>query len=252
MITAYHRPQSLDEALKLLARSSPSTVPLGGGTLLSHGQLEEIEVVDLQALGLNGITERGQTLHIGAAATLQKLLEFPKSPPAMRTALRLEAPLNLRNAATVGGTLIVCDGRSSFVTVLLALDARLSVVRTQPETIGLGDFLAVRSLDRRPLLITGLDIPRGTKVEFDYVARTPADTPIVAVALAQWPSGRTRLAVCGHGAAPALAMDGKGAEGIESAARNALRDATDPWGSAEYRMDVAVTLSKRCLGRLNS
>jgi CO/xanthine dehydrogenase FAD-binding subunit len=252
MITAYHRPQSLDQALKLLARSSPLTVPLGGGTLLSHGQLEEIEVVDLQALGLNKITERGKNIHVGATTTLQQLLEFPKCPRAMMTALRLEAPLNLRNAATLGGTLVVCAGRSSFVTVLLALDSQLSLVRAQPETLGLGDFLPVRSFSRPRPLITGLDIPLAAKVEFDYVARTPADTPIVAVALAQWPSGRTRLAVCGYGDAPALAMDGSGNEGIESAARNAFHDATDPWGSAEYRMAVAATLSRRCLARLNS
>jgi CO/xanthine dehydrogenase FAD-binding subunit len=42
-------------------------------------------------------------------------------------------------------------------------------------------------------------------------------------------------------------MDGKGAEGIEIAAKNAAHDATDQWASAEYRQDVAATLAKRCL-----
>jgi CO/xanthine dehydrogenase FAD-binding subunit len=83
------------------------------------------------------------------------------------------------------------------------------------------------------------------------VARTPADKPIVCAALAQWPSGRTRLAIGGFGKSPFLAMDGTEAEGIETAARNACHEATDAYGSAEYRMAAAATLAKRCLERLN-
>ena len=166
--------------------------------------------------------------------------------------MRLEAPLNLRNMASLAGTLVACDGRSTFATALLALDAKLSLLRPQAETIALGDFLPARARGLDGQLITGIQIFLGAKLAFDYVARTPADNPIVAVALAQWPSGRTRLAVGGFGPAPKLAMDGTEAEGLEAAARNALEDATDPWGSAEYRMDVGATLSRRCLARLAS
>ena len=129
MITAYHRPKTMEEALSLLGRTSPHTVPLGGGTLLSHGQPDAVEVVDLQALGLDHISEQGNILEIGAAATLQSLLEHASCPEALRKPLKLEAPLNLRNSATVGGTLVTCDGRSTFTTALLALDAKLSILR---------------------------------------------------------------------------------------------------------------------------
>ena len=37
------------------------------------------------------------------------------------------------------------------------------------------------------------------------------------------------------------------AEGLDVAARNAYHEANDEWASAEYRMDVAATLAKRCL-----
>jgi CO/xanthine dehydrogenase FAD-binding subunit len=47
-----------------------------------------------------------------------------------------------------------------------------------------------------------------------------------------------------------LAMDGTEADGLESAARNAYHEATDEWASAEYRMDVASILAKRCLKAL--
>jgi len=51
MITTYHRPQTLDEALTLLTQ--PITLPLGGGTLLSQGKSDSVQVVDLQLrLGL--------------------------------------------------------------------------------------------------------------------------------------------------------------------------------------------------------
>src|SRR3990172_1935351 len=68
MITEYHRPTTLDEALTFL--SQPDTLPLGGGTLLSHTSTslsaspapDPVSVVDLQALGLNRIHKKGNNL----------------------------------------------------------------------------------------------------------------------------------------------------------------------------------------------
>jgi CO/xanthine dehydrogenase FAD-binding subunit len=56
------------------------------------------------------------------------------------------------------------------------------------------------------------------------------------------------LAVGGYGKAPRLAMDGTESEGMEAAARSAFHEAKDEWASAEYRMEIAATLAKRCLG----
>src|SRR4030042_3274512 len=144
MITAHNPPQNLDEWLKLISRSSPETVPLGGGTILSQHRGDSIEVVDLQALGLNRIAKRGKDLDVGAAVTLQALLESLECPEDMALALKLEAPLNLRNSATVAGTLVVCDGRSSFVTALLALHAQLTVMSPASTSMGIGEFLPLR------------------------------------------------------------------------------------------------------------
>lgn len=245
MITIYHRPRTLDEALTLLSR--PNTVPLGGGTLLSTLKTDAVEAVDLQALGLNSLKKSGNNLEIGATVTLQQLLESEPSPAALKTALKLEAPLNIRNMATVAGTLVACDGRSTFATMLLAMDAKLSVTSNQSSVTSMGEFLPLRPRG----LITGIIIPLNVRTAFEYVARTPSDKPIVCAALAQWNSGRTRLALGGYGKSPMLAMDGTEAEGIESAARNAFHEAADEWASAEYRMEAAATLAKRCLGNLN-
>lgn len=262
MITAYHRPTTLDEALTLLAQ--PNRTPLGGGTLLSHSKSEAVEAVDLQSLSLDTIKEQGNTLEIGATVTLQQLLESEHCPEVWKPALKLEAPLNIRNSATVAGTLVACDGRSTLATVLLALDAKLEIksidkfeliemeVESRPlqqevTTLALGGFLPLRLDQIRGKLITSISVPLNVKLAFDYVSRTPADKPIVCAALTQWNSGRARLVLGGYGKSPMLAMDGTEAEGVETAARNAFHEATDEWASAEYRMDVAATLAKRCL-----
>ena len=247
MITKYYRPQTLEEALSLLAK--PDALPLGGGTLLSKLNSAPVEAVDLQALGMNTIHKKGNNLEIGATLSLQALLESEQAPNALKAAVKLEAPLNIRNAATVGGTLVVTDGRSPFTTLLLAMDAKLSL-QPNSEEIEIGNFLPLRGEQLRGKLITKITLPLNAKLAFETVARTPADKPIVCAALTQWPSGRTRLALGGYGKTPLLAMDGTESEGLQEAARNAFHEATDEWASAEYRADVATTLAKRCLIRI--
>ena len=249
MITTYHRPQNLDEALALLTQ--PNTVPLGGGTLLSKPTTDSVSVVDLQALGLDSLRVNGNELQIGATCTLQILLESGNCPDALKTALKLEAPLNIRNMATVAGTIAASDGRTPFVTMLLALDAKLehrllTADRPPATALGLSEFL----LTHPSGLITSITIPLNVKSAFEFVSKTPADKPIVCAALAQWNSGRTRLTLGGYGKSPLLAMDGTEADGLETAAKNAYHEANDEWASAEYRMDVAATLSKRAIESL--
>ena len=246
MITTYHRPQTLDEALTLLAQ--PNTLPLGGGTLLSHPTPDPVSVVDLQALGLNAITRKGNDLELGATVTLQQLLESEHCPEALKTAIKLEAPLNLRNSATLAGTLVSSDGRSPFAAALLALDAKIETAifdnsKVDYQISNIGEYLPLRSTK----LITKIVFPAQTKFAFEYTSRTPADKPIVSAALALWPSGRARLVIGGFGKSPSLAMDGTESAGVDSAARNACHEAADDFASADYRMDVAATLAKRCL-----
>lgn len=241
MITTYHRPGTLDEALKLLTQ--PNTVPMGGGTLLSRSTLDSVAVVDLQRLGLDSLRVNGNELVIGATCTLQSLLEDGNCPASMKTALKLEAPLNIRNSATAAGTIAAADGRSPFVTMLLAMDGRVSVIGDQRSVISVGEYLLARPKG----LITEIVLPLNVKSAFEFVSKTPADKPVVCAALAQWNSGRARLTLGGYGATPLLAMDGTEAEGLQEAAMNAYHEAEDEWASAEYRMEMASVLAKRCL-----
>jgi len=249
MITTYHRPQTMAEAMTFLTQ--PNTVPLGGGTLLSMPTAASVAVVDLQGLGLDPVKRQGNDLEVGATTTLQSLLEAADCPADLRIAIKLEAPINIRNSATVAGTLVSGDGRSPFATALLSLDARLDITTFANSVISsrlitIGEFLPLRSTG----LITKIILPLNAKFAFEFVSRTPADKPIVCAALTQWGSGRTRLTLGGYGKSPLLGMDGTEADGLDSAARNAYHEANDIWASAEYRMDVAATLARRCLQKI--
>ena len=280
MIIEYNRPDTLEQALLLLARPEPFSVPLAGGTALRRVSRPQA-VVDLQSLGLDSFQHQGNFLQLGATLRLQSFLEALEAqstngaPVASDQALsvslnqtlcqviRREMAYNQRQAATVAGTLMSVGGRSPFATVFLALDAQLELMSAgkdsavEPylvgESVGLGDLLPFRVERLRGRLITLVTIPANgrdgalLRLAFADVARTPADRPIVCVAVAAWPSGRTRIALGGFGPAPILAFDGTEPDGGEAAARSAYSQTADAWASAEYREAMAGILTERCL-----
>lgn len=252
MIVEYHRPKSLEEAVALLSRKQPFTVPLGGGTHLNRYQAKDLSVVDLQELALGKIETDGAFLFIGATVTLQDLLISDVIPQniheALKDSLLHEGGLNFRQLATIAGTMVSCDGRSPFATALLALDARLSWAGG-PDRQPFGDFLPLREAFQQGKLITQIRFSASPVLKFMTVARTPYDRPIVCAAVATWPNGRTRVALGGHGVTPILAMDGPEAGGALVAAREAYRFAGDEWASAEYRMEIAGKLVQRMVSR---
>lgn len=250
MIEAYYRPQTIEEALAILTDRTRKNVPLGGGTALDRYSLDPLGVVDLQALGLDVYRVRGNFLELGATLTLQKMLDIQPLADTVKRAVKLEASYNLRQVATVAGTLVAASGRSPFTTVMLALDAMLTI-EPGSEDISLGNLLPFREEKLAGRLITWVRLPFNPKVAFESISRTPADQPLVSAAVAVWPSGRTRVTLGGWGAAPVLAMDGPQAEGAVEAAREAFSQAGDNWASAEYRREMAGVLVSRCLAKLS-
>jgi CO/xanthine dehydrogenase FAD-binding subunit len=246
MIVEYHRPDTIQAALHLLKRTAPVTVPLGGGTVLNKPSPHPVAVVDLQALGLNRFEQKGDYLVIGATVTLQQMLEIEVLLPALKAAIRHEATYNTRQIATIAGALVAAVGRSPFATVMLALGVQM-VFLPGEEVANLGDVLPLREQKLKGRLISQVNVPVNLKLAYEYVARTPMDLPIVCVGVAQWPSGRTRVALGGYGGTPLLVMDGPEPTGAEIAARDAYREAHDQWASADYRSDIAGILTKRCL-----
>lgn len=251
MIHTYYRPATLDDALRLLSNPKEEIYPMGGGTVLARPQKRSFAVVDLQSLGLDRIEKKGKTLDIGATATLQAVLDAAGDQPALVEACRREASHNLRQAATIAGTLVNADGRSSLATLLLAMDAHLIFLPANEE-MSLGDWLPLRKERQPGRLITSIRIPLNIQAGFNMVARTPADQPLVCAAVAGWTSGRTRVALGGCGAAPLMVMDGTHEDRADLAAQNAFAQADDEWASAAYRQNVAARLVMRLLADLKA
>jgi hypothetical protein len=157
-LRAYHRPTTLDEAVRLIR--PPAVVPLGGGTVLLPARDPAVEeVVDLSGLGLTYIRAGEDGIRIGATTPLQHLLESPLLADLtgghIGPVLRLTASRNLRGQATVGGTVASGGPENPFLVLLLALDAGLTVYQPEASSLSLAAFLedrdpsAAGSPDRR-------------------------------------------------------------------------------------------------------
>ena len=240
----YHRARSLDEAISLLKEG----VPLAGGTSLIPRRRGLTSVVDLHDAGLGGLEATGAGLVAGSCVTLQSLAELGGSiPPALAHACLLEAGWNLRNVATLGGTLMAADGRSPLVTCLLALGAEV-VLEPGGESLELDALLDRRESQRIDRLITQVAIPV-SRLAFEQVARSPADRPIVCVAVAQvtvqGDRSQLRVALGGFGARPLLVPRADSVDGWGRQAAEQYAGAGDTWASADYRSDVAGVLVRR-------
>lgn len=252
MIANYHRPTILDDALALLARSNIQSIPIGGGTTLSRQVAETLEIVDLQALGLDQVEQRGNQIYLGATLSLQTLIEIRDLPPALRSAAQRETSFNLRQAGTLAGSLVACDGRSPLAAAILAMDAQLSLISAidrNSEIISYGELLPLRKTRLEKRLITQIIIPGNVRLEIEIVARTPNDWPLIGVAVARWPSGRTRITLMGFEAFPRLALDGPEPGGASEAVQFACETASDEWATAEYRKATAGALVERAMNR---
>lgn len=246
-LTQYWRPRQLGEALDLLRRDG--VVAMGGGTEVNTwDHSEPIAVVDLQALGLDGIELRlpGE-LHIGSTASLQLVMEHPDVPVALRDAARREVPSTLRSQATVGGTICGKRADSEVVAALLLHEAVAVVLGPDArEKMPLADLVNDRiRLAHRILTAVTID-PRGATASA-RTGRTKADRPIVAVYGRRRVDGAFRLVITGIGEGQ-LVVDGGSA-----AVRDALENTTgfgDFRGSAEYRRALTEVLTGRVLEEL--
>jgi len=242
----YHRPQTLDEALELLEQG----VPLAGGTRLTPSLRGVEALIDLQDLELDQIEATESTLEFGGTATLQGLVDNgSRLPEALIEAARLEAGWNIRNKATIAGTIVTGDGRSPLLTVLLALAAELELAPAR-DRVSLSDALD-RSADRTGgRLITAIHAANPGRLEYAQVARSPADRPQICVVVAVDQSEKlARIALGGYGAHPILLPIDRAPETKEAAdlARSMYAEAGDQWASAEYRSSAAATLVARLL-----
>ncbi len=239
-IRAYHRPDTIEDALDLLTR--PGSVPLGGGTVLNGLPTQApTEVIDLQALDLAHISLKGAVTSIGATATLQMVVASDDVPPLLRDLAHREAPNTIRNAATIGGTVAAAEPESQLLAGLIAHGATISMIGPKgTEETELVNLLADRTmLDGR--LITTIAVTVGASGFAARAGRTPGDTPIVMVAGVRDEEG-VRLAATGVAATP-VPLD---LDNVE-----ALHPPADFRGSATYRRHLAAVLGARVMTELS-
>jgi carbon-monoxide dehydrogenase medium subunit len=266
---SYHRPDSLTEALTLLAK--PSTAPLAGGTklLATESGLLGTAVVDLQALGLGQarlVAAGGkQAIALGATLTLSQFSHFlqeelPESTSSslLQTAIKQAGPNTYRNAATVGGSIASRLTDSTLLAALLVLDASVTLYApSSHHTLSLADYLA--EMERPSGLITTVTIPITTgRGASHQVARTPADYPIVSITGWRTTDGTVRLAATGLGERPFRLLNAENAAkkgDIDQAATAATAANSHPGdfrGDASYRAEMAAVLTHRTLNQLRN
>lgn len=236
LVAAYFRPDSLDEALSLLA--GPHRIVLGGGTTInSDRQRSDVEVVDLQALGLDSIESSEAELRIGATATLADVAGSEQVPDGLRAIARRESPSTLRTLATIGGLIVSAHPDSVLLAALLVHGASVDLAGS--EAMPLAAVLAAGVPSNA--IITAVRIDPSGVLCHAATGRTPADVPIVA-AVARAADAGISLALTGVAATP-ITVDPDDPVG-------GLQPPGDFRGSSGYRVELAGVLAARALGGL--
>ena len=257
-IKNYARPETVDEALGLL-RAKKSNVALGGMLWLKLQDKNVDTAVDLSGLGLDAIEETPEGWRIGAMATLRQL-ETHKGLAAFTGGALAESVkhivgVQLRNLATIGGSVFGRFGFSDPLTLLLALDAKVELA--EAGRMSLEDFAG--SGIRKDIL-THIFLPGGN-VEAAYLSQrnSATDFPVLTCAVAR----RQGKVACAVGARPAraarfddeagLLAGGVNEESAAAFAEDVARRAvfgSNTRGSAEYRRQVCRALVSRAVLKL--
>lgn len=252
-IKEYLKPRSMREAYELYSKGA---VILGGGAFLNLGEKEIERAIDISALGLDYIKEDDQQIEIGAMTTLREIEISPVVNKSFSGVLSKAAAsimgVQVRNIATIGGSIYGKYGFSDLLTVLLALDAQIELYISG--SMSLQSFLE-REIEKD--IIMRISIKKNvSKAAFACTRKTDTDFSMVNAAAAIV-DGHLRLSV---GARPGRAKLVKGAMsffrpaayGIEAAETLAVLTAeelefgSDVRASDEYRKELCKTLIKRC------
>lgn len=129
----YHRPASLDEALRLKKTLSGSRFIAGGTDLMVQIKNKEIHpqaLISLRSIsGLSGIDVNG-TVRIGSLTTIGDIACSGKLKdrfPLLLDAAKRVGSVQIRNVATIGGNLCNCSPCSDMALPLLVLEASVTI-----------------------------------------------------------------------------------------------------------------------------
>lgn len=269
----YAAPQTLGEALALLAAHGDDAKVLAGGQslvpMLNYRLVRPAALIDVNRIAELGALEvAGGTLRIGATARTALLERSPLVVggwPLLREAAGFVGHAAIRNRGTVGGSAAHADPQAELPAALLALDARfhLSSVRG-PRVLAAADFFCdfFTTALAADELLTAIEVPAlapRTGCAFVEHARTHGDFALAGVAAtvtadADGRCTRASIAVLGGGPTPVRAAAAEallaGAAIDDAAARAAgaaAAGACDPPEPADYRRALVAELTCRAL-----
>ena len=274
-IQAYFLPETVDEAVSLLAEHGPDLLVMAGGTLamplINEGVSMPAMVMGLRRAGLDGVGESNDRLAIGATATMTQMLA-QDAVPMLREAARAVGGWAVRNMATVGGNLFAPPPSGDFAVALLALDAEVHLLsQSGARTIPLEEFYTgfMTTALQPGELVTGFHVPRPTgRTVYLKAGRKHANTPAVVTVAAQvvMDNGTVtdaRIALNAVGPHPMRARSAEAAligqpldeAAIHAAAEAAMQESqpfTDAIASEWYRRRMTGVTVRRALTQLAS
>jgi carbon-monoxide dehydrogenase medium subunit len=273
----YHCPDSLEEALALLAEHGDEAKVLAGGQslvpLLAFRLARPAVLVDINRVpGLDAVGAADGVLSVGAMVrehAAERSDAVRDHVPLLGAALPLIGHPAIRTRGTIGGSVSHADPAAELPAVALATDARL-VVRSAARgerTIAAADFFQgyfTTSLEADEILVeVRFPVsPGGTGVRFEEAARRQGDFAMVGVAaslrLVDDAIADARVVLIGVADIPVRSAEAEavltgvapGGSAFDAAAAAAVRDLTPPTdlhGSAAYRRSVAGSLVRRAL-----
>lgn len=253
-IREYKRAESLEEAWQL-NQKRPNRV-LGGMIWLKMENINVGTAIDLSGLGLDTIEETDEGFSIGAMVTLRQLELHPGlaayTDGAVRESVRHIVGVQLRNLATVGGSIYSRFGFSDVLTMFLALNA--SVELYKGGVVPLTEY-AQRPYDR-DILVRVLVPKENARFVYQSVRNSQTDFPVLTCAAAKLADGSIRAAI---GARPGKAVfytaapeqgDRRGAARFAAEVKADIKTESNLRGGAEYRRHLAGVLTKRAVCRL--
>ena len=220
----YARPESLEEAVALLAEGEDAKVLAGGQSLvpaLNMRLLRPSLLVDLgRVRGLDRIEARNSSVAVGARVTQRAFAESPLVPPLAAEALPHVGHYVTRNRGTVGGSIAHADAAAELSLCLVVLGG--SVV-TNRRTIPAEEFFVghfTTALERGELVVETL-WPRldGWRFAFEEFAQRRGDYGLslvaVALRLEDGVVAESRLGLASVTDRPTLVADAEAVESLE-------------------------------------
>ncbi len=270
-ITAYYSPETVEEAVALLAGEGRTVIAGGTDLLVNPRYMVGVrEVVDIRRLGLGYIRVENGWLRIGAGTTMRMVAQHPVVQELANGILARGAAVcgspNIRNMATLAGNVASALPSADTPPALLALNAQALLVGTQGERlVPLEQFFTgpAKSVREREL-IQEIRIPLGESAQggFYKIGRTAEDISLVnAAAALTIRDGLIRSARVVLGAVaptPLRAVQAESAlngqppteETLQRAAeiaREEARPISDQRASADYRRRMSGVAALRAL-----